>query len=265
MSFLQNKMALGAILVGIIGVASFGVILALNVTPEDNSIDVTLLYNAGVMIEANDMRIYIDPYTLPDNYTELPADVIMVTHPHGDHYHYRSIEKIATEDTVFIFPENMSTELNRHGGHAVNPGDVVDLGSGISVTAFWMYTYLPPELMEDYEPSHPREANWTSYIIDIDGFTLFHAGDAKCLDEYEELTGTIDVAFLPLGPGCQTMCDSEVVDALEVIEPTYFIPIHYGDGTEETFETTYGTQITNLGVEMQVLAYWEATEFTNDT
>ncbi|MHA2425551.1 MAG: hypothetical protein ACXAEF_12240 [Candidatus Thorarchaeota archaeon] len=78
MSFLKNKMAVGAILVAIIGVSSLGVLMALNMTPPDTSVSVTLLENAGVMIEANGERIYIDPYLLPDNQTEFPADGILV-------------------------------------------------------------------------------------------------------------------------------------------------------------------------------------------
>ncbi len=251
---------MGALVVGLLGVASVGIYLALNMNMNynDGSVKVTLLYNAGVMIEANDERLYIDPTTLPDNQTEFPADAILVTHPHGDHYHYAAIEKIATEETVFVFPENMSTEINRHDGTGVNPGDTLEIGS-FTVTAFWMYT-LPPG--PEYDASHPREANWTSYIIEVNGMTFFHAGDSKNIPEYEELEGTIDVAFLPLGPGCQTMCDDEVVDALQVIEPEVLIPIHYGEGTEDNFETVYGTQVENLGIELMILAYWEGTTFT---
>ncbi|MHA1908034.1 MAG: MBL fold metallo-hydrolase [Candidatus Thorarchaeota archaeon] len=262
MSFLKNKMAMGAIIVAIIGIGSVGVLLAMNINtepPPDDNIEVTLLNNAGVMFEANGERLYIDPYNLPDNQTELPADAILVTHPHGDHYHFAAIEKIATENTVFVFPENMSTEINRHDGTGVNPGDTLVIGS-FTVTAFWMYTLPPPGT--DYEASHAIESNWTSYIVEVNGMTFFHAGDSKNIPEYEELTGTIDVAFLPLGPGCQTMCDDEVVDALAVIEPDVFIPIHYGDGTEDSFETAYSTQVENLNIELIILAYFEGTSFT---
>ncbi|MCK5150593.1 MAG: MBL fold metallo-hydrolase [Candidatus Thorarchaeota archaeon] len=262
MSFLKNKIAMGAILVALIGVGSLGVLLALNTPVEDNSIRITLLDNAGVMIEAEGLRIYIDPYNLPDNQTDLPADAILVTHPHGDHYHFGAIEKIATDDTIFIFPENMSTEIDRHDGVGVNPGDTVEIGS-ITVTAFWMYTF-PPE-GTDFEATHPVEANWTSYILDINGFRIFHAGDSKCIDEYEQLSGTIDIAFLPLGPGCQTMCDTEVVDALEMIEPEIFIPIHYGEGAEDDFESVYAGQVENMGIELMILAYWESTVFVLET
>ena len=37
----------------------------------------------------------------------------------------------------------------------------------------------------------------------------------------------MDVALLPLGPGCQSMADMEIVDAIDKLQPEYFIPIHF--------------------------------------
>ncbi len=51
----------------------------------DGAINVTLLNNAGVMIETNGQRIYIDPFDIPRDYADKPADAIFVTHSHGDH------------------------------------------------------------------------------------------------------------------------------------------------------------------------------------
>ena len=114
------------------------------------------------------MRIYIDPYAIPDNYTDLPADIILVTHPHFDHYSLLDIRDIEKNDTVFIIPENMTVEIERHEAIGLDPGESHQVGD-INITAFHMYTLDRP-----YMPSsHPKEANWTSYIIDIDGFKIF--------------------------------------------------------------------------------------------
>jgi len=246
-------MKIGIIVIFIVGVTTPVALWAMLNQPTSSGIELTLLHNAGVMIETDDVRIYIDPYNLPDNYTELPADIILVTHPHGDHYHYGSISDIETDDTVFIFPENMTTEIARHDGIGMNPGESMMVGD-INITAFYMYTTAP----EGYDPSHPPEANWTSYIIDIDGFTIFHAGDSKCIPEYEQLTGKINVALLPLGPGCQTMYRTEVVDAIEVIQPDYIIPIHYTEDEFHTFCALYDTQIENLGCTMVALTEYSS-------
>lgn len=210
---------------------------------EIGDVNVTLLSNAGVMIEADDTRIYIDPIELPQEYSNRPADAVLVTHDHGDHYQFASIRLVQKEDTINVFPETMDSEINRHDGVGVVPGDEFMVGD-IKVTAYYMYTFSPDGTST---ASHPIESGFTSYIIDINGFTLFHAGDSKNLPEYATLKGTIDVAMLPLGPGCQTMYGDEVVDVVEVIEPNYMIPLHYTEDSYRNFNVVYKRQVEPLG------------------
>ena len=209
------------------------------VQEQDNWVNVTLLMNAGVMIEARGMRIYIDPIELPPEYGDSPADLVLITHSHGDHYQRSTVDMLQKEGTVNVFPEIMSAEIARHDGVGVDPEDELEFGP-IKVTAFYMYTFSP---VAGQAASHPAESNFTSYIVDVDGFTVFHAGDSKNLPEYGELSGEIDVAMLPLGPGCQTMADMEVVAVIRVIEPAYFIPIHFTEGNNDIFVSRYGSSI----------------------
>ena len=222
-----------------------------------STLNVTLLENAGVMIETNDTRIYIDPYLLNSTFAAYPADIVLVTHSHGDHYDPSSLDIIETASTEFIFPSNLTAECAAYGATGVEPGDTVMIGD-INVTAFYMYT-LP---VDTNPASHPSEANWTSFIITIGNFTIFHAGDSKNILEYYDLTGQIDLAFLPLGPGCQTMAGYEVVTALQRIQPACFIPIHYGGGTEVTWEAAYSDDTEDIPCTLIVLEYW--TQYTFD-
>ena len=120
-----------------------------------------------------------------------------------------------------------------------------------------MYTFAPA----GYDSSHPLESNFTSYIINIDGFTFFHSGDSGNIPEYTQLNGLINVALLPLGPGCQTMTGIDVVHAIETIEPDYFTPIHYSVGEDLEFIQNYGTAVENCGCEIIHLAYFESYQF----
>jgi len=223
------------------------------------TINITLLGNAGLMIEAYDLRVFVDPIGLNDTFMEEhPADAVLITHPHGDHYSAYEIAMLSDDDTVIVMPENMTEQIATHDATGVNPYDSIQVGV-INITAFWMYTFS----LEGYDATHPREANWTSYIIDCDGFVLFHAGDSKCIDEYNQLEGLIDIAFLPLGPGCQTMFNEEVVEAIDAIQPVYFIAIHYLEGDDDTFFGEYGDDIEALNVEIVELAYDSCCAFYN--
>jgi L-ascorbate metabolism protein UlaG (beta-lactamase superfamily) len=256
--------ALGAILI-LVTVGSAVVVLPLlTPAPPDppdagESITLTLLDNAGVMIEADDLRIYIDPIDLNSTFADLDADAILVTHPHGDHYQSQTIDMLQKEGTVNVFPANMSMQVSIYDGIGVVPGESVQVGS-INITAFYMYTF-PVDI---YPASHPREANWTSYIIDIDGFTIFHAGDSKNIDEYADLADQIDVALLPLGPGCQTMADYEIVQVLQTINPGCFIPIHFAAGADQSWILNYGGTVADTTeCDIISLEYFETHTFEN--
>ena len=241
---LSLKLKLIIIIGSITAAAAIAVPTAVVLINNNSSITLTYLDNAGVMIEAEGLRIYIDPINLLyADYNDLDADAILITHEHGDHYQYSMVEMLQKEDTLNVFPAIMTTAIEDHDGLAVVPGDSFMIGS-INVTCFYMYTFAP----EPYDPSHPPESNYTSYILNINGFSFFHAGDAGELPEYSQLTGTIDVAMLPLGPGCQTMCNMEVVDVLETIDPTYFIPIHADNTSRASFCAVYASYLTNFTV-----------------
>ncbi len=229
---------------------------AVVIVNKNSTINFTLLYNAGVMIEAKGLRIYIDPYNLPNNYSDYPADAVLITHDHGDHCSDTMLQLIEKDDTQFFFPEIMTSFITLFSGTGVKPGDTFNIGP-IAITAFYMYTFAPI----GYDSSHPQESNYTSYIIDIDGFTFFHAGDSSNIPDYSQLTDLINVAMLPLGPGCQTMVDQDVVNAIDTINPEYFIPIHYAEGADLIFLNNYGTAIENCGCEIVHLDYFEATKF----
>jgi len=234
----RTKIVAIAAVVALVAVAAPVVALTLiGQTTAANGVGLTLLDNAGVMIETRGVRIYVDPINLPSEYESRPADAVLITHPHGDHYQPASITMVQKQGTVNVFPANMTDAISLYSGVAVHPRDQVQVGH-VLITAFFMST----------PTSHPPEANWTSYIIDINGFTIFHAGDSKLLPQHAELAGTIDVALLPLGPGCQSMADMEVVSAIATLQARYFIPVHYTAGADDIFLANYGSLITDCTV-----------------
>ena len=111
------------------------------------------------------------------------------------------------------------------------------------------------------QSSHPQSSNYTSYIIELEGFTIFHAGDSWNIVEYEQLKGEIDLVLLPLGPGCQTMTEIDVVRVVETIEPSYFIPIHFTEEGKETFVDLYKESIEDCGCKFINLDYYESYGF----
>ncbi|MHA2370727.1 MAG: MBL fold metallo-hydrolase [Candidatus Hodarchaeales archaeon] len=259
MNFLQDNLKIIAIISLLVissGVAITALVLTANDGDSNGEISVRLLNNAGVMIEQEDTRIYIDPFDLPSSYSDYPADAILITHEHGDHYDPASIDIIRTDNTVLYFPAIMSSAALLYGANSVIPEDTFEVNN-FNVRCFFMYTMPGSD-----QSSHPQSSNYTSYIIEIEGFTIFHAGDSWNIYEYGELTGEIDLVLLPLGPGCQTMTEIDVVTVIETIEPSYFIPIHFTEDGKQSFIDQYKDNVEDSGCEFIDLEYYESWSIT---
>ncbi len=87
----------------------------------------------------------------------------------------------------------------------------------------WKITAVPAYNLD--KPYHPREAGGVGYLVTIDGFTYYHAGDTDHIPEMHRLSA--DVALLPVS-GTYVMTAEEAVAAALVIKPAIAIPMHYG-------------------------------------
>ena len=119
----RNSMIILGLIIGAVVIAAPVILMLPPAQDSGTEIKVTVLMGAGVMVETEGTRIYIDPLFLPSNYSNLPADLLLVTHPHVDNYHTPSIDIIYTSDTLFVCPENMTEAIDRYDGLGVNPGD----------------------------------------------------------------------------------------------------------------------------------------------
>ena len=180
---------------------------------------------AAIKIENDGQLIYIDPYQLPE--TE-KADVILITHSHGDHLSIEDIKKIITPLTQIICPHNCADALNGLSVLEiikVSPGDIVAVNE-TEISAVPMYNVVKTNY-------HPAENLWTGFIVNVGGVKIYHAGDTERIPEMKDID--CDIVLLPLG---QTYTMNSVEEAAEAAMDTgaeIAIPIHYGmyEGTKE--------------------------------
>jgi L-ascorbate metabolism protein UlaG (beta-lactamase superfamily) len=154
--------------------------------------------------------LYIDPFKVPKR-TE-PADLILITHPHHDHFNPAAIDLIKQKDMVIITPGSME----QSGMMGLAAGKTVQIGP-FKVTGIPAYN-----LKKSF---HAKDSHWLGYVVEVDGVRLYHAGDTDFIPEMEGLQP--DIALLPVG-GTFGMDVDEAVQAAEAIKPKVVIPMHYG-------------------------------------
>ncbi|MBQ6073264.1 MAG: MBL fold metallo-hydrolase [Bacteroidales bacterium] len=176
--------------------------------------------HASVLFEAQGKKIYADPYSeIHDFAGEAPADLILITHNHYDHYDERAFSRIETPDTDFIVSGNVGQV---DGRYTVLANDQFCTWEGIGIIAVESYN------INRRNPSgqlfHPKGVG-NGYVLDFDGFKVYLAGDTEPIPEMKELP-KIDLAFLPKNLP-YTMTDEEFLKAANLIRPKYLYAYHY--------------------------------------
>ncbi len=204
------------------------------------------LGHSGFRIRVGRAVVYLDPYRVPDGAP--PADLILVTHGHYDHFSPQDIERLSARTTWLVGPAAVA---ERVGGqvHSIAPGEVLEdeLVRGVHVRAIAAYNTSKRDA--DGNPFHPRDAGWVGYELNVRGERLYHSGDTDVIPEMDSVTG-VDVALLPVS-GVYVMTPQEAAEAARRIQPRVAVPMHWGEhlGTERDARTF----AERAGVEVRIL------------
>ncbi len=150
--------------------------------------------------------LYIDPYADGD-YSE-PADLILVTHGHGDHNRIELPKR--NPGCAVIAPPGAVEE--RNAIHLAEYSATTIAGVGISA-------------VPAYNANHPR-GSCVGYVLEFGGIKLYHAADTSLIPEMAALRKHgIDYALLPCD-GKYNMGPDEASKAAVELGARHVIPIH---------------------------------------
>ena len=160
-----------------------------------------------------DKIIYIDPWKIKD---EEKADLVLISHNHGDHLSPSDVRKIQKNDTVIITTGDCASQL-QGDIRIVKPGDVIN-AHGVTVAATPSYN-----LSKSF---HPKASGWIGFVITVEGKRIYYAGDTDFVPEMRDIKA--DMMIMPVG-GTYTMTAEEAAQAVNFVKPKVAIPIHWGD------------------------------------
>jgi L-ascorbate metabolism protein UlaG (beta-lactamase superfamily) len=176
----------------------------------------TLLFGFGGKV------IHVDPYGKLADYATLPkADLVLITHAHGDHLDAAALAAVRKPETLILVAPACKGKVE--GATVLENGENRTV-LGLTVEAVPAYNLVHKR--PDGTPFHPRgEGN--GYVVTFGKTRVYVAGDTENVPEMKALKA-IDVAFLPMNLP-YTMTPEMVSDAVRGFGPRILYPYHFGD------------------------------------
>ena len=199
---------------------------------------ITHYYHSGFSVACDDILLIFDYWRgefgelTPDR--EITAEelqkynkvYVMISHEHPDHYDQIVYTWREWADVTYIVSYDMPIGTR---GKRMSPGDEMELADGIKMTA-----YGSTDL-------------GISFLVDIDGLKIFHAGDLNywhwrdesTMAEIEEAeaefvrkvrplsSAGIDIAMFPVDPRQGSMYEAGANYFILTAKPRLLIPMHY--------------------------------------
>jgi L-ascorbate metabolism protein UlaG (beta-lactamase superfamily) len=183
---------------------------------------ITFIGHGTLMFTFEGKTIHVDPVSKEADYTKLPkADLILVTHHHGDHLDLKALGILRTDKTELALTEICAQQVK--GGVVMKNGETKVVG-GLKIEAVPAYNLV--HMRSEGKPFHPKgEGN--GYVITFGDKRVYVAGDTENTPEMKKLE-KIDVAFLPMNLP-YTMTPEMVADAAKAFRPKILYPYHFGE------------------------------------
>ncbi len=226
--------------------------------PPPQAVAMWWLGQASIALRASGTTVYIDPFfseypdrLAPPLFTPQaapPADYVLCTHEHVDHFDPQTLPGMAQASprARFVVPLPVVEQATALGIAAqrvlgTQPGEVVHLGAITLFSVPACHGLKAPPAVYGFDFVEREGKNlyrYLGYILEIEGVRIYHAGDTVIYDGLVERLREqeIDVAFLPINGRSYfreqkdivgNMDEREAADLAAAAGVKVLVPIHY--------------------------------------
>ncbi len=224
-------------------------------TSTSMNVQITPLSHASLILSWDTAVVYADPTDAAAYAGQPAADIVLVTHEHGDHFSTSTLAAVVGSSTMLIVPQSVADKLP-----AALKARATVLKNGEATTTMGVRVEAVPayNLRQEALQFHPKGRD-NGYVIESGGERVYVAGDTEDTSEMRALAD-IDVAFLPMNLP-YTMTVEQAAQATLAFKPKIVYPYHYRE-QEGLADTAKFKQLVNAGnADIEVaLADWYAGE-----
>lgn len=202
--------------------------------------------HAAFVLRWQDKMIYNDPGNTSSRFTGLPkADLILISHAHGDHFNTSVIDSVRNATAPIIVPQDVYGRLT-----TPQKAVAVVLGYGSSTNILGMTIEAVPATNSNHLPGLGN-----GYIMNIGDKRIYASGDTSDIPPLRVLPN-IDVAFVAMNLPF-TMDATAAANLVRAMRPKVVYPYHYSPSTPTAdlglFKRLVGA---DLGIEVRLRAWY---------
>jgi len=210
------------------------------------------LFHASFVMQWNGKVIYNDPDDDPaylPTYQGLPrADLVLVSHDHGDHMSSSQIDAVRGPNALIIAPPY----VYNNNLSAAQRLSAIALTNGASTNVL----NLTVEAVPAYNTPNHTPGRGNGYILTLGGKRIYISGDTGNTTNMQALAN-IDVAFICMNQSF-TMNASAATNAVRAFRPKIVYPYHYRENggamtNAPLFKQWLGT---DLGIEVRLRKWY---------
>ena len=180
--------------------------------------------HASIVLQTPAGTIYVDPVGDPILYSGLPpADLILVTHHHGDHFNAETLGALIANGNSPKLVTNPEV-MGKLPSHLASGATSLANGDGTKAMDVPIDAIPAYNLTADRQKFHPKGRD-NGYVFRVGNFKIYVSGDTEDIPEMRGLAD-VDLAFVCMNLPF-TMDATAAASAVAEFKPKYVYPYHF--------------------------------------